>query len=128
MILLITMSFIGFLFGIVLGLHLESDYDLTNVLLIFLTVFYLGSGVLVSAQSQNVFAKITMVFSPLRPAVQFGFEFLTSSYPNFLKNQLNDQTGLDWANSTLYLMLVFFIVAMVAIGWGSQAYFALRGK
>jgi hypothetical protein len=59
LVLLVGLSFSGFTFGLVLSLNFESDYDLVNNLLIALTVFYLGSGVLLSAQTTNLFAKIT---------------------------------------------------------------------
>ena len=122
-----TAALAGICFGQVIGSCVTTEYNALMTLLQTLTLYYLGSGMLVNAASANWFGMFLMWVSPLRYVNELSFRRMLAGRNEIINEIILEQLGFTWGVTTCSVAIFIYMVVCLGLGWFLM-YYLSRGR
>ena len=107
----------GLCFGQVIGSCVHTEYAALTVLLQTLTVYYMGSGMMVNAAQANWFGQFLQWISPLRYLNELAFRRMLAGRNKLVAHTILHQLGFTWGVTWCSVAIFSYMICCLGVGW-----------
>ena len=111
-----TGALMGICFGMLIGSFVHSEYAALTWLMQTLSIYYLGSGVLVNAADANWLGVIFLWISPLRNTNELLMRRMLEGRPDQIQEAVLEQLGFDWGIGLSAVLCMTYMLLSLSLG------------